>query len=154
MLRLKAVLTPAVPAGPLLRRTAVAAAVIVAGGVSAGSLAIAAQREPLVVPASHQTPPAPRTVLRNPAWASPPQAMFPETALASGVTSARVTLRCMYQSDGSLQDCSVISETPGGQGFGTAALDAASRARIAPSAAASGDGTTPVTFNISFRLAG
>ena len=51
MNRLKAVLTPAVPAGPRSRRIAVGLAAVIAGVAGAGSLAVAAQRQPVVAPA-------------------------------------------------------------------------------------------------------
>ena len=43
-----------------------------------------------------------------------------------------VKLQCKALRDGSLTACTVLSETPEGKGFGAAALDSATRAKIGP----------------------
>lgn len=50
MNRLKAILAPASPAGPRSRRMAVGLVALIAGVAGAGSLAVAAQRQPVVAP--------------------------------------------------------------------------------------------------------
>src|SRR5688500_10625948 len=57
---------------------------------------------------------------------------FPSEALAAGVTSGSTTLACITNGRGDLTDCRVISETPAGLGFGSAALMAAAAHRHCP----------------------
>jgi TonB family protein len=67
------------------------------------------------------------------AWAREPNARdfaryFPRRALDSG-TSGRVVLDCGIAGNGRL-DCSVASESPGGQGFGQAAMSISRQLRV------------------------
>lgn len=50
MNRLKAILAPAAPAGPRSRQIAVGLAAVIAGVTGAGSIAVAAQRQPVLAP--------------------------------------------------------------------------------------------------------
>lgn len=54
---------------------------------------------------------------------------LPPVEEVAPVTEGVVTLDCRVSNDGRLRDCIVISETPAGQGFGQAALEAASKVR-------------------------
>jgi periplasmic protein TonB len=55
---------------------------------------------------------------------------YPEAQLMRG-QGGRVTLVCTVAKNGSI-DCVVVDETPQGKGFGTAAIRASKRFRIAP----------------------
>ena len=46
--------------------------------------------------------------------------------------NGRVVVECTAQDDGSLAACSIVSETPPGEGFGDATLRLTSRYRMAP----------------------
>lgn len=81
------------------------------------------------------TPPAP-AVISNPRWLSLPSAAqleraYPRRALENEV-SGRVEMRCIVAEDGLVGGCTVLSETPGSQGFGRAALSLQSSFRMSP----------------------
>lgn len=81
-------------------------------------------------------PPAASPVIRNPAWLSKPTGeqllnAYPERALERGVGGV-ATLSCLVRADGGVTTCSVVSETPNGQGFGRAALGLSRWFRISP----------------------
>jgi len=80
-------------------------------------------------------PPA-ATVIRSPQWVSRPNAdqlmrAYPSRALNAGATGS-ATLSCLVRVDGGLTDCSVLSETPGNQGFGRAAIGLSRYFRMSP----------------------
>lgn len=80
--------------------------------------------------------PAPDPVIRNPQWVRRPSAeqllaAYPDRAIDREV-SGRATLSCGVLADGSMTGCSVISETPGGYGFGRAALSLSRTFRLSP----------------------
>ena len=84
------------------------------------------------------TTPAPRSppVITRPDWLSRPSAAqmsraFPERALGDGIAGA-ATLQCQVRADGGLTGCGVSSETPGGKGFGRAALGLTRFFRMSP----------------------
>lgn len=89
---------------------------------------------PVIVPAPPLPPASARrpAMITDPVWARGPMPEYPERAMANGVHDGRVTLQCAIRPDGALLDCSVIEETPAGQGFAASALAAAARARLAP----------------------
>lgn len=62
-------------------------------------------------------------------FSSPPSPAYPSSAFQQGV-SGRVVLRCRVGSGGRLTNCSVVSETPSGWGFGSFALSSAEQARV------------------------
>lgn len=71
------------------------------------------------------TPAAPPKIT-NPTWIRMPNATqmeryYPRAALASDTTGSAV-IRCAVTLKGEMSACSVISETPSGQGFGAAAV--------------------------------
>jgi protein TonB len=77
-------------------------------------------------------------VITHPSWlrkASGDQLMraYPDRALRNQVTGS-ATLRCLVRIDGGLSGCSVLSETPGGQGFGRAAMSLSRYFRMNPGA--------------------
>lgn len=211
MNRLKAILAPAVPAGTPSRHAVVGVSALVVGLACAGSLAVAAQRQPVMAPASavialeaaaaasprpvalvSSTPaeraapvpavsstPRPLTVdaaapaaapapLRDavvlqdappPAevsrvtWTQHPTPMYPDAAAANGIDSGTVTLSCIVGADGGASDCTVLTETPEGQGFGAAALASMERARFSPRTMEGATAGARARFTIRFRLA-
>ena len=81
-------------------------------------------------------PPKPPSVITRPDWVSRPSAAqmsraFPDRALADGIGGA-ATLRCQVQVSGGLTGCAVTQETPGGKGFGRAALGLSRYFRMSP----------------------
>lgn len=213
MNRLKAVLAPASPAGARPRRVVVGLSALMAGLACAGSFAVAAQREPVVVaapadiaavarpvpepavaarpealpgpvaaarpepvpaaapvpqPTAGATPvetPAPLEPVRaaqdaappaeisRVSWTQHPAPTYPAVAAANGVSSGTVTLSCMVEADGRPSGCTVLSETPEGQGFGEAALASMERARFSPAMLATATPGAKARFTIRFRLA-
>ncbi|WP_420478315.1 energy transducer TonB [Brevundimonas sp. FT23028] len=71
-------------------------------------------------------------VVTDLAWVHRAAPDFPSRAMANGITSGRVNLRCTAGENGALTDCEIMEETPAEQGFGRAALDAARRSRVRP----------------------
>jgi len=77
--------------------------------------------------------------LQNPVWAKAPDRAdwaraYPAAAAAAGLSGA-VKMRCVATSAGLLQNCTVIEETPAGNGFAAAALSLASGMELKPTAA-------------------
>jgi TonB family protein len=77
------------------------------------------------------TPPPP--VITRPDWLKLPDIngiirYFPTGATSSG----QAVMRCTVQADGSLTDCTVVSESPPGQGFGAAELKMAPFFKMKP----------------------
>jgi protein TonB len=75
-------------------------------------------------------------VIRNPSWVSQPSAAemaryYPPRAL-DGSLGGRVGLGCAVTTAGTLAGCRVESESPGGYGFGAAALKLAAFFRMSP----------------------
>jgi periplasmic protein TonB len=103
------------------------------------------QMQPLIVPtipgpaqsaASTGRPPAGPPVITNPRWIARPTGdqmarAYPDRALRDG-TEGSATLECSVTARGSLTGCSVMSETPGGQGFGRAAMQLSRHFRLSP----------------------
>lgn len=154
MLRLKAILEPAPPAEPRLRRTALIAAGFATAAAASASIAVAAQREPVVTTAQEAAAAEADRTIRNPDWARHPMPAYPAAALDAGVNAGSGQVRCMAQPDGRLSSCLVLSETPGGLGFGAAAVQAAGNARLAAHQLAEVREPTPVVFTVRFRIAG
>ena len=81
--------------------------------------------------------PPPKThLITNPNWLSRPTGdeladAYPQRALLAG-RSGVVSLACTVLASGALADCSVAEESPGGWGFGAAALGLAKRFRLVP----------------------
>lgn len=80
--------------------------------------------------------PAPLGLVTHPDWIRKPsgQALmnaYPERALNAGITGS-VRLNCVVRVDGTLTGCAVAEESPGGQGFGRAALRLSRDFRMSP----------------------
>lgn len=124
---------------------------------------------PLVIPASpapadgQAAEPAPAAdtgppVITHPRWIArptPDQMMraYPMRAQRDGVEGS-ATLRCAVTARGGLTDCAVLSESPGGYGFGRAAMQLSRHFRLSPRTV---DGqavegalvTIPLTFQLN-----
>lgn len=102
--------------------------------ITPGGTEITPQIDPVVTAGTSPIPvPA---VIRNPDWIAKPSAdqmerVFPRRPLENGI-SGRVELRCTVTIAGALTGCSVASETPAGQGFGSAALKLSRHFRMSP----------------------
>lgn len=125
------------------------------------------QFQPLIIPtipgpvestASTEAASVGPPVITNPRWIARPTGeqmarAYPNRALSDG-TEGSATLQCAVTARGSLTDCSVLSETPGGQGFGRAAMQLSRHFRLSPRTV---DGqavegalvTIPLTFQLN-----
>lgn len=77
-------------------------------------------------------------LITNPTWLRKPSSAqlmdaYPERALNRDMAGS-ATLRCAVRLDGSLTGCSVLTETPGGYGFGRSALSLSRYFRMNPGA--------------------
>lgn len=79
---------------------------------------------------------------------------WPEsTPLQCRVRNASVDVSCQVRTDGSVESCSVVQETPPGCGFGESALEAAQSTRLRRSSRdGSASETISVRFTIRFRM--
>ena len=81
-----------------------------------------------------------------------PPTTLPTVEVVASINEGAATLECRVNRDGRLRDCIVISETPAGQGFGQAALEAASRARVSRETLDRAARDAKVRFTTRFRL--
>lgn len=88
----------------------------------------------------------------SPRWITPPRPQFPAEALRAGVSSASVVLECSTSVDGGLEQCRVAEERPEGFGFGAAALEAVSAARVSPAQIEDAPTEAMIRFRTQFRL--
>jgi protein TonB len=106
--------------------------VVSTGPITSLAPSVGAPDAPVVAPSVPAGPP----VITNPQWVSRPTAeqlmrAYPASAERNEVTGS-ATLRCMVRTNGSLTDCSAVSETPGGHGFGRAAVSLSRYFRMSP----------------------
>jgi len=75
-------------------------------------------------------------VITNPDWVRRPDgndlARFYPSRAASDGTEGSAVIECTVQANGRLANCSVVSETPSGAGFGRASLQLAPRFQMRP----------------------
>jgi protein TonB len=81
-------------------------------------------------------PPRPPAVITSPRWASRPTAAqmdraYPSRAIANGLAGS-AQMNCLVSASGTLSNCSIVSETPRGQGFGRAASGLTQYFRLSP----------------------
>lgn len=84
-------------------------------------------------PAPEPAPPRP-SVIRNVAWSRPPrptESDYPSRAMDRGISGSAV-VRCTAQANGRPANCEVVSETPSGMGFGSAAVRIVQRGQLSP----------------------
>jgi len=93
----------------------------------------------------------PRATLGLITWIRHPLPEFPMAAVARQVRVASVRVACVVPADGRLNGCRVMSETPGGLGFGRNALVAARSSRVAVPDSAISDVGKVIVFNIRFH---
>jgi protein TonB len=99
------------------------------------------------------------SVINDPKWLSQPDAdamsrYYPGPAASAGI-EGRASISCTVTVRGTLANCAVVSESPGGQGFGRSALRLAQYFRMSPKTV---DGQpvegARVTVPIRFRMGG
>jgi protein TonB len=98
-------------------------------------------------------PPAVR-VIRNPSWVRQPTAeqmtrAYPDRAIDARIAGS-VSLNCMVEANGSVSGCSVVGETPAGQGFGRAAQTLSRHFRINPRTVDGNAEGSRVAINLRF----
>lgn len=121
-------------------------------------IVIAPTPRPVVEAPPEPAPSSGPPVINNPRWIARPTAdqmarAYPDRALRDG-TEGAATLQCSVTARGSLTACSVMSETPSGQGFGRAAMQLSRHFRLSPRTV---DGqavegavvTIPLTFQLN-----
>ena len=86
--------------------------------------------------ASAQGAPAPEPVITRPNWVKRPSgtdlnAVIPAAMRRKGV-DGRAVIRCSVTVEGTLERCAVVSQTPGGSGYGFAALSLAPMFQMSP----------------------
>lgn len=116
-------------------------------------VAAAPAEAPAIVAAEQAQEPSPPTEISRVTWSRHPTPMYPAPAAANGVESGTVSLSCVVGADGSASDCTLLSETPEGQGFGEATLASMQTARFSPDVLERSAPGTRARFTIRFRLA-
>ena len=99
-------------------------------------------------------PALPPAVIRNPSWSRQPSAdqlmrAYPERASAAGVAGS-ASLNCLVLPTGAVTDCNVLSETPGGYGFGRAAQGLSRHFRVNPRTVNGAAEGSRVNINLRF----
>ena len=82
-----------------------------------------------------------------------PPTTLPTVEVVAPADEGVVTLDCRVNRSGTLSDCVIFSETPPGQGFGQAALEAASKSRLSRRSLNPAARDARVRFTTRFRLA-
>jgi protein TonB len=106
-----------------------------------------------VTPTPAATPAPP--VIGNPSWSRQPSAeqmtrAYPSRAIAGGVAGS-ASLNCLVLPNGSVTDCNVTRETPGGYGFGRAAEGLSRHFRVNPRTVNGAPEGSRVNINLRFN---
>ena len=137
--------TPVVPKAPNLphhrtdaptQATDILAAVPGDKPTTSTTVTIGAAVETPVGDAPPAETPRPPPVITNPSWSRQPSAdqmmrAYPQRAIIDGVAGS-ASLNCLVLPNGAVADCNVARETPGGYGFGRAALGLSPHFRVNP----------------------
>lgn len=100
--------------------------------------------------------PEPPAVITRPSWSRQPSGdqlmrAYPRRALDAGVAGS-ASLNCLVQANGSVADCQVTAETPGGYGFGRAAQSLSRHFRINPRTVNGSAEGSRVAIGLRFNL--
>ncbi|KQS55335.1 hypothetical protein ASG17_04390 [Brevundimonas sp. Leaf363] len=87
-----------------------------------------------------------------PDWVQRPQPQYPDFAAFIRVDS-RVTLRCVAEVDGTMDQCEVVAASPDGLGFEQLALESMAGARMRPAVLDGEPVARRTQFRINFRMA-
>jgi hypothetical protein len=90
--------------------------------------------------------------LLHPLWLQAPTTAEVAAAVPKGAPpQGHAAMRCSVEADGSLRRCEVLSENPGGRGFGSAAKSLAARFRVYTDPAKSDYRNVRVTVPVAFE---
>lgn len=117
-------------------------------------------KPPPVITANPPPPPPPHeAVITHPDWTSKPngdalERYYPPAAKERG-TEGHATMECTVTASGTLEGCHIVSESPSGQGFGSATLKLAHLFKMRPQTSdGRAVGGARVTIPVTWRLAG
>ncbi len=99
----------------------------------------------------------PKTIITNPDWLQKPtfdqmMAIYPLNAFRQDL-EGKATIRCIVTTSGLLRACTVVSETPPGNGFGEAALTLSTTFLMKPGTRNGAPVESEVTVPINFQTA-
>lgn len=137
-----------VPSSPFAARLTLAATAMLA--VCAGPAVARQTPPPAPTHSCSAAQPAEPGHISDPQWARRPTPRYPPLAEAAGITG-RVDLSCGIRPDGTLENCIVVEESPGGAGFADATLAVALSARLSPRSVQSIVPGDRVMFTAQFR---
>lgn len=100
--------------------------------------------------------PRPPVVITNPSWSRQPSGeqmmrAYPQRAITDGVAGSAL-LNCLVLPNGAVADCNVARETPGGYGFGRAALSLSRQFRVNPRTVNGAAEGSRVNIGLRFNL--
>ena len=87
-----------------------------------------------------------------PRWARQPAPVFPERAAGRGIERGEVALLCNATASGEVDFCTVLRESPAGEGFAEAAVASMRQARVMPRSSDGIATDSRIRFTILFRL--
>ena len=87
-----------------------------------------------------------------PRWARQPAPVFPERAAGRGIERGEVALLCNATASGEVGFCTVLRESPAGEGFAEAAVASMRQARVMPRSSDGIATDSRIRFTILFRL--
>ena len=88
----------------------------------------------------------------NPVWLQAPRPEYPKAAQRADEESGMARLECQTRTDGRVQACRILEETPTGVGFGEEAVRATMKARVQPELADGALIESRIAFTIRYRL--